>query len=476
VKRATPYLIGGVLLAVVIAWARSPHDLHLADVEGEVITAEAYRTAYVDYLAETGLPDTPARRLAFLDRLVGVKLVVVDARARGLAEHPPVTASIRRAEEKLKLDYYVQRVTLDTIRVTERETRDMFLRMNTQVGARHLYAETREKADALKARLDAGESFKALAREVFDDPVLAENGGSLGWFGFDEMDPAFEDVAYSLPVGAVSDPVRTSRGYSIIQVDDRQPKPIITESEYAAGKDRVQRYVLHRRQSAAKRALVEGIVEDLRVEYHQSGLGKLSGIVERAVEIVGESPTADLLSEPLVSFGRGDARRTWTIGDFREKAQQTSMEQRASVTSEALLRQFISGLLAREEMLRVFETSGWERDAEYQRVSSATFEDVIYEYAYEDLVRSIAIPDDSLRGYFDAHPDEFPGVEFDEVRGDIRGMLTRLHTRGYLRSRVASLRNEYSVTVRPDLLASIELTGKTLSGKTLPVKTPSDNS
>jgi hypothetical protein len=287
-------------------------------------------------------------------------------------------------------------------------------------------------------------------------------------------------------VGAVSDPVRTSRGYSIIQVDDRQPKPIITESEYATGKDRVQRYVLHRRQSAAKRALVEGIVEDLRVEYHQSGLGKLSGIVERAVEIVGESPTSDLLSEPLVSFGRGDARRTWTIGDFREKAQQTSMEQRASVTSEALLRQFISGLLAREEMLRVFETSGWERDAEYQRVSSATFEDVIYEYAYEDLVRSIAIPDDSLRGYFDAHPDEFPGVEFDEVRGDIRGMLTRLHTRGYLRSRVASLRNEYSVTVRPDLLASIELTGKTLtgktlsgktlSGKTLPVKTPSDNS
>src|SRR5690606_23169487 len=98
----------------------------------------------------------------------------------------------------------------DSIEVTEGEMREMFLRMNTQVSARHLYGASLEKAETLKARLDAGEAFEDLAREVFNDPALAENGGSLGWFGFDEMDPAFEDAAFTLPVGVVSSPIRTS--------------------------------------------------------------------------------------------------------------------------------------------------------------------------------------------------------------------------------------------------------------------------
>lgn len=427
-KRLSPYLFGGVLIAVLIAWARSPDDVYVAEVNDDGITADAYRSEYIDYLSSTGLPDTPTRRAAFLDRLIGMKLVVADARTSGLTNEPLVAASIRRAEEKLRLDYYVQRTALDSIEIREGEMREMFLRMNTQASASHLYAPTREKADALKRRLDAGESFDALAREVFQDPALAENGGSVGWFGFDQMDPVFEDVAFTLPVGAISEPVQTSLGYSIIRVDDRQPKPLITESEYAAAKERIGRYVLHRRQSAARRALVEGLVADLRVEYHANGVDKLMDIVQGVVELQGESQSSDLLSdilaEPLVSYDYGDARQTWTIGDFREKAQDTSPEQRAAVTSQEYLRQFISGLLARERMLRVFEESGWDRDAEFQRVSRAALDEVVYGFAYDDIVRSLA---DSME------------------------------SREHIRDRVAALRSEASVTVHADLLAAIEL-------------------
>ena len=251
------YISGGVVIvavvALLIAWVSRPDEELVATVGDEVVTVSDYRNAYVDYLAETGLPDQPARRTAFLERLVGIELVIADAKRNGLSASPEFISRQSRIEEKLKLDFYVQRVVLDTITVSEAELRSMFLRMNTSIKARHLYAASLEEANALHARLESGESFESLAKEVFDDPALSESGGSLGYFGFDEMDPAFEDVAYTIGIGEVSAPVRTSNGYSIIQVEDRQPKPLITENEYATSKDRIASYVRYRRHVNAKK-------------------------------------------------------------------------------------------------------------------------------------------------------------------------------------------------------------------------------
>ncbi len=83
--------------------------------------------------------------------------------------------------------------------------------------------EARKKAEEIKARLEAGEDFAELAREFSDDPVSAENGGDLGWFGRGVMVPEFEEVAFSLEPGEISDPVRTPFGYHIIQVLEKDP-------------------------------------------------------------------------------------------------------------------------------------------------------------------------------------------------------------------------------------------------------------
>ncbi len=76
----------------------------------------------------------------------------------------------------------------------------------------------REKAESLVAKLNAGESFEKLAKENSDDPGSAEMGGDLGYFGRDIMEPDFEEVAFSLKLDEVSEPVLTSFGYHIIKV------------------------------------------------------------------------------------------------------------------------------------------------------------------------------------------------------------------------------------------------------------------
>lgn len=95
-----------------------------------------------------------------------------------------------------------------------------------QVHAAHILVTTQQAADDARARIEAGEDFGDVAREVSTDSGTAPNGGDLGWFTYEEMVPAFADAAFALPVGEISQPVASEFGWHLIEViesDDDHP-------------------------------------------------------------------------------------------------------------------------------------------------------------------------------------------------------------------------------------------------------------
>jgi peptidyl-prolyl cis-trans isomerase SurA len=80
-------------------------------------------------------------------------------------------------------------------------------------------------AQKLKADAEAGEDFNQLVEAFSDDPSAKDNKGSLGYFTALQMVYQFEDAAYSLQIGEISDPVLTNFGYHIIKLEDRKPNP-----------------------------------------------------------------------------------------------------------------------------------------------------------------------------------------------------------------------------------------------------------
>ncbi len=71
--------------------------------------------------------------------------------------------------------------------------------------------------------MNDGGDFENLAKEYSTEPVAQQTGGDLGWFGPGKMVQEFEDAAYALKKGEISEPVKTSFGYHIIELLDTRP-------------------------------------------------------------------------------------------------------------------------------------------------------------------------------------------------------------------------------------------------------------
>ena len=80
--------------------------------------------------------------------------------------------------------------------------------------------EARARAEGLRDRIRAGEAFEDLAREFSDDPGSAGSGGDLGFGGRGVWAPPFEQAAFALGVGELSEPVQSDFGFHLIRVDD----------------------------------------------------------------------------------------------------------------------------------------------------------------------------------------------------------------------------------------------------------------
>lgn len=164
----------------------------------------------------------------------------VTATDERINEHYEARKANYAVPARAKIDYLLltPATLADVAAVSPEETQKYFdehkeqFKIEEQVRARHLLARVDENAaqadvekamqtiKAAQADLKAGKTFAEVAAKYTEDPSGTQTGGELGWFGRGRMVKPFEDAAFALEKGAVSEPVRTQFGFHLISVED----------------------------------------------------------------------------------------------------------------------------------------------------------------------------------------------------------------------------------------------------------------
>ncbi len=135
--------------------------------------------------------------------------------------------TIEDLKEEVQTYVKIEKLIGPNIEITDEQIKAYFeenkdsLGQSAKVEASHILTETKEEAEEIKAQLADGADFAEVAKEQSTDTVSAENGGQLGTFGAGEMAPEFEEAAFAMEVGGISEPVETEFGFHIIKVTDK---------------------------------------------------------------------------------------------------------------------------------------------------------------------------------------------------------------------------------------------------------------
>jgi peptidyl-prolyl cis-trans isomerase C len=182
--------------------------------------------------------------------------------------------------EGLAIQQFVDNYLAQDVKVSEAEVKDFYknkpgmFKQPEQIKASHILIKVDTQADKptkdqankkikeIQKKLEAGEDFTSLAKKFSEGPSSIK-GGDLGYFNRGQMVKPFEDAAFKLKPGEVSDIVETRFGYHLIKVVDKKPESVVS---YENVKDKIAQYIEQEKKGEVVKAEIEKLREKAVIE------------------------------------------------------------------------------------------------------------------------------------------------------------------------------------------------------------------
>jgi peptidyl-prolyl cis-trans isomerase SurA len=289
----------------------SQKDQVVMDINGEKVTKSEFLQIYLKNNNEPKYDKTSLDD--YLELFKKFKLKVAEAEALGYDTIPKLKKELEGYRKQLANPYLIDSASNNSLVL------EAYDRFKTEVRASHILLRVDPNAlpkdtldaynriTALKNRIEKGEDFSSVAKmkNGSEDPSAINNGGDLGYFTAFQMVYSFEEMAYTTPIGKISEPFRTRFGYHILKVTDKRPSRGTIKAAHimiAAGKD------ISKETSEAAEKKINELYEKLQKGEKWEDLVTLHSDDANSVKKSGELP----------AFGSGTTQRM--VPAFEEAA------------------------------------------------------------------------------------------------------------------------------------------------------------
>ncbi len=221
-----------LIVIILIGCSPKASDIIVLEVGQQKVTLADYENFYTRNSGgwEMGKKSTIEERQRFLDLLTNYKLKLQDAYDRNMINDSDIVSELNEYRTSLATSFLTDR------EITNPGIKKLYERRKEEIRAQHILLKVAPNAspeETLKAynkameliqKAKSGENFDSLAIRNSEDPSVKFNSGDIYYFTAGQMVTPFEDAAYSMKKGEISSlPVRSTFGYHIIKILDRQP-------------------------------------------------------------------------------------------------------------------------------------------------------------------------------------------------------------------------------------------------------------
>ena len=198
---------------------------------------------YYDEEKRKSLEQNPQYKVIILRRIVQTMVLSQNAREKGFDQRADIKEQLNLLSNDFIANQYIEKEVVGKIEVSDKDV-EVYYKLHKEefgtpemVRVRHILfsvpktasddekKKTRAKAGEVLKQIREGASFEKLAAEMSDDTGSKYKGGDLGFFQRGRMVPEFENAAFSLKNGELSDVIETSFGYHILKLEEKkEPK------------------------------------------------------------------------------------------------------------------------------------------------------------------------------------------------------------------------------------------------------------
>jgi peptidyl-prolyl cis-trans isomerase C len=186
------------------------------------------------------LQDNPSQKVTLIKRMLEVRIIASIAKKEEFDRNPGIREQLEYMTDDFIAREYLGKTVAKNVAVSDEDVKQYYeankdkFKVPEQIRARHILVkvspkatdaekkQAKEKIEELRERLHKGEDFAKLASQYSDDLGTKKRGGDTDYFGRGKMVKPFEDAAFSLKPGEISDTVETRFGYHVIKVEDRK--------------------------------------------------------------------------------------------------------------------------------------------------------------------------------------------------------------------------------------------------------------